>query len=350
MPKERNNGIDLLRLVFAGMVCVLHVLGWGGVLDGYEKGTAGYRVFWLMEILCFCAVDGFGLITGYMSSGKPRKTGRFVEMWFQAVFYSFVVTAFFFLIGVKKSWGALEILSDLMPVTFDKFFYFTGYFLVFLVSPLLDRALFAVDEKLAKKTLVVLALAFTVLGLVDDCFWADYGYAPIWLVVLYCIGVLAKRVHLFEGRKTSSLVAIWGGCMLLTWIVHGLGGVGRLTNYCSPTILLSAMVLVVLFSRLRVRGKWIAVLSPLVFGMYLFQLNDVVWNELLLNRFLFVAEKPLLPAVLWVMGLCAVTFAVSMVVEFARSRGAKMLRIPALSSFLGAKLDAFVDQAADWVK
>ena len=92
MKNERNYGIDLLRLVLMYMVCMLHTLGQGGVLSAYEAGTTEYKAFWFMEILAYCAVDGFAIISGYTTVNKPRKFEKLADMWFQALFYSFIVT------------------------------------------------------------------------------------------------------------------------------------------------------------------------------------------------------------------------------------------------------------------
>lgn len=45
MKNERNYGIDLLRLVLMYMVCILHTLGQGGILEACELGTAEYRTW-----------------------------------------------------------------------------------------------------------------------------------------------------------------------------------------------------------------------------------------------------------------------------------------------------------------
>ena len=45
MSKERNYGIDLLRVVLMYMVCMLHTLGRGGILGASAAGTRGYKSF-----------------------------------------------------------------------------------------------------------------------------------------------------------------------------------------------------------------------------------------------------------------------------------------------------------------
>ena len=59
---EKNKGIDFLRLVLMFMICVLHVLGHGGVLKASKIGSVQSNLFWFLEIFSICAVDAFALI------------------------------------------------------------------------------------------------------------------------------------------------------------------------------------------------------------------------------------------------------------------------------------------------
>ena len=80
---KRNYGIELLRLVLMFMVCMLHVLGQGGVLGtSAEIGGVAFKALWFLEILSYCAVDAFAIISGYVAADKPRKFSKLAEMWF----------------------------------------------------------------------------------------------------------------------------------------------------------------------------------------------------------------------------------------------------------------------------
>ncbi|MBR4172933.1 MAG: hypothetical protein IKR46_01015 [Clostridia bacterium] len=69
---KRNQGIDLLRIVSMYMVCVLHTLGQGGVLETLSVGSTKYYAFWLLEISQYYAVNSFALISGYtLTEDKP---------------------------------------------------------------------------------------------------------------------------------------------------------------------------------------------------------------------------------------------------------------------------------------
>ena len=210
----RNHGIDLLRLVLMFMVCMLHTLGQGGILNASAEGTNAYRAYWFLEILSYCAVDGFAIISGYAASNRPRKYDKIVNMWFQAFFYSFILTGVLTVIGISDSWATDDMIKCIFPITFNKFWYFTDFFALFFAIPVLNKFLFSISGEVAKKALIIIFVLFSVLGIFNDSFRTAGGYSAIWLIVLYCIGVLAKRVKLFETRKILHLL-FCGDCVFL---------------------------------------------------------------------------------------------------------------------------------------
>ncbi len=340
--KERNFGIDFLRLVLMYMVCVLHALKQGGVLYAFEKGTVGYNVFWFLEIFCYCAVDGFAIISGYMASEKKHKYEKLANMWFQAFFYSFVLTAIFAMIGIKDHWGCREMIASALPVTFNKFWYFTAYFALFFAIPVLDKFFFSVNKNTAKKYLILLFTLFSVMEVWGGAFRTQGGYSAIWLIVLYSIGLLARRVDLFAQKKTSVLMVIWAVCIFATWGALVLAGTNRFIQYISPTILLSGLIMVILFSRIRFKGTIISKLSPLAFGIYLFQVNEVIWETYINDAFTFVGTKHLAIGIIYVLAGAFGIFICGLIVECIRCRLAKMLNIPRLSSMVVNGIDYIV--------
>lgn len=336
---ERNYGIDTLRLVLMFMVCVLHTLGQGGVLSASAEGSLHYKVFWFIEIVSYCAVDGFALISGYTAVNKPRSFSKIVEMWFQAVFYSLAVTVLLTFFRSGSSISAAELVKCAFPVTFGKFWYFTAYFALFFAIPVLNQFVFSIDEVTAKKALILTVFLFSVMGLIADPFQSQWGYSAIWLMVLYCIGALSKKARLFEKRKGWFLIALWAVSVLLTWGIQVYMGIGRTTNYVSPAILLNAIIMVVLFSRLRLNGRVISRISPLAFGIYLLQLNQIVWNDILKNAFSFIASKNICVGVLYVFAFAFAIWAVGIAVEWIRKKLFGLIHIPAFSKKIVQLLD-----------
>lgn len=78
-------------------------------------------------------------------------------------------------------------------VTFGTFWYFTAFFALFFAIPVLNRFVFAVDERTARIALIVMVVLFSCIELQTGVFKMDRGYSAFWLMVLYCMGALAKR-------------------------------------------------------------------------------------------------------------------------------------------------------------
>jgi len=269
------------------------------------------------------------LLTVFIKSGALQK---FVN----------VLTAVLTFIGVNDKWNIKSLIKCAFPVTYDKFWYFTAFFVLFLIIPALNKYLFSIGEDLAKKSFVVLAILFSIMGTIADPFKTKNGYSALWIIVLYCIGALAKRIKLFETKKNITLIALWIFCDVLTWALYIYKSSGVLIQYISPTMLINALVMVVLFSRIKVKGTIIRRLSPYAFGIYLCQLSPLVWSRIITNRFVFVAEKRLRYGVIYVLLLAAVVFVIGLIVEVVRSQLAKLLKVSELSKLIVKAADKLI--------
>lgn len=259
-------------------------------------------------------------------------------------FYSFVITALLTGIGVYDDWGKKAVLKSLFPVTMNYYWYFTAFFALFLAIPVLNKFLFSIDVNTAKKAFIITILLFSVMETVSFAFETNQGYSAIWLMVLYCIGVLAKRMKLFEKTSSIRLVMLWALCILLSWGLFVLTGINRLINYVSPTMLVSGIIMVVLFSRIKIKGSIIKKIAPFAFGVYLIQLNRVVWYDVLDNTFSWVVEQPIYIGVILVIVFAFAIFAVGLLLEYIRSELAKLVRIPALSKRIAARIEAILNR------
>lgn len=330
MIKERNYGIDLLRIVAMLMICLLHVISFGGVLPSIPEGSVNSAALNLLKVCTLCAVNCFALISGYAATDKPIKYSKIVNMWFQAFFYSFAVSLTLSLVGVGAPLGIKDLIRLALPVTFNQFWYFSSYVLLFFALPILNNYLFNLNKTSAQKLFFILIILCSILTLLTDPFITNYGYSPLWLMIMYCLGMLAKKIHLFEGRKTYVLIILFVLSTLFT-LAFDMYNIHMFYSYVAPTIVFNALLLVVLFSRIRLKGTIISKISPLVFGVYLFQMSHVIWYELLQNRFAFIAEKPLPLCLLYVFFFAACIFISGLAIEFLRSKLAKVLRIHLLS-------------------
>ena len=196
---------------------------------------------------------------------------------------------------------------------------------------MIDLYLSHLDIYAAKKAIVVIIAFFSVIGLPFDAFRTQGGYSAIWLMILYCLGALAKKTNMFSTMKSSALIIMFLTLSVFSWGVLIVFDTNRLINYISPTILLNALILVVLFSRIKVKCPLITKLSPLAFGIYLFQLNSVIWNNILKDCMVFVTSKHVIVGIGYVFLFAFILFALGVIVEFLRKQIANALRISVLS-------------------
>lgn len=296
--QDRNLGIDLLRLVAMWFVLILHTLGQGGVLAALQRGTALYGTAWYLEILAYCAVDIFALISGFAAyRDEPRQTrlSSYITLWLQVVFWG-VVTALFFCLLWPERFSLRGVLGMCFPLKNSLYWYFSAYTGLFIVKPLLDRAVSGCSDALARKLTVLIVLVFSCFNLFFDRFQLASGYSFIWLVLLYVLGSFLKKCR--AGERLTPLLGLLQIFLLitLTWLCQFLTDdplMHELVSYTSPTILLTAMIFVVLFSRLRLpkaAAAFVRFAAPGAFAAYLLNNQRDMWSFGMKQRFVFLAE------------------------------------------------------------
>ena len=83
--KERNPGIDFLRILGMYAIVVHHVIHFGKVLSKYSH----YRQVSLINILCFFHICVYGLISGIIVH-KTHKYSNLLYLWFCTFFIQLV--------------------------------------------------------------------------------------------------------------------------------------------------------------------------------------------------------------------------------------------------------------------
>ena len=334
---KRNYGIELLRLVFMFMIVMWHILGYGGIITHSFTGSTRV-IYGALIVLCYCAVDGFAFLSGYVST-KNRKKEKIVNMWFQVFFYSFFLTIILALI-LHQNLGTSEILKYVFPISHGVYWYMTAYFILLLVMPMLNKYLFELDEKESKKIFVLLFVLFSCISFVSDPFKTDNGYSALWLIVLYIMGVLARKIDLFHTRSNASLLFMFFLSSFITWGCNVSYGYDKFINYLSPTMLINAMTLVVLFSRFKLKGDVLSKIGPLALVVYLFHLNPIVWSYFE-NAFSLLTLKPVLYGIFYVFLYSYIIVVIGLFLEWIRKTIADWLNINESSKGIVQILESF---------
>ncbi len=347
VAKVRNYGIDMLRIVAMYMIVALHCLGAGGVRSNATGGQ--YAIAWLFESVCYCAVDCYGLISGFVNGSKQiSRPNRMLKLWIQVLFYSFGA---FLVCALTKTVrpDTNDVLLALFPISTNHYWYVSSYMGLILLMPYCNTLIDTLDRKKAKLLLEVLFLTFScyaVLALrVGDPFGLNGGYSMIWLVFLYLAGACLKRFEFFMHTSRHILLITFALCVCASWLwkilVPEWLSPSWPFSYTSPTVLIPAVCLVGLFQEIRFSGRrtigMIRAIAPATLGVYLIHENKLI-RTLLIDRFIWVGTVDI-----WLFPICmvlipAMLFAVCCLIEIARLMLFRLFRIDNLT----ARFSAFI--------
>lgn len=307
----RHYGIDALRILSIFMVLVLHILGLGGIADAAAFPEPRFLTAWTLEAAAYCAVNCYALITGFvMIQGKYRYT-NLILLWLQVALFSVLGTVLFYFLK-PGSVSKLTLLLSPFPVFRKTFWYFSCYFVLYLLIPFCNRALHSLSRRQAKVLCVLLVLSFSVLPTLMnvDAFGLGGGYSPLWLMALYIIGACIRKFDLGATIKSWVLV---GGFVLSVLVSVGLFALlhleplsallkvwrkSLLILYTSPTILFNGIALFLLFTRIQFKRTWIIkiirLLSPVTFGVYILHTHPQIGKVFFMDKpFAVFADYPI---------------------------------------------------------
>ncbi|MCR5663519.1 MAG: acyltransferase [Oscillospiraceae bacterium] len=333
----RQSNIELLRIFAMIAIIANHSVVHGHVL--YPPDTISVNRLWfqLIQIPGFCGVDAFVLISGFfLVSARSLKTTRIVKLWAQIFFYSVLLYIVFVAAGAVP-FSLRTLIARLTPVTSCRWWFASTYFVLYLLSPFLNRLLNAFDKKQYLGFLAMLFLLWCVIPTLEGTLFQSFELFQnnhlAWFVFLYALGAFLRRFPAETGQSGARLIALSVLCMLavfLTAVV--LDVLGRrnpvfaqhalfLADLQTIPSLISAVLLFLGFSRLDIGSrKAVNFLSSAMFGVYLIHddtyVSPFLWERLF--RSAAYAESPLfIPRSLLVI---AAVFAVCTLIELARIR------------------------------
>lgn len=369
--KDRNYGIDFFRILATFMVVILHVVGHGGIRSHTELLSPSYHVSWLIIIATYCAVNCFGLISGFVLYNAKVSLSKVFALWLQVLFYS-ILSLVFLSIFSPNAIDLDTILSAIFPINRTHYWYMSAYFGMLLFTPLLNVIISHTD----KRTLgVILLSVFIILVIIPTCLAADpyelnSGYSLIWLMLLYLIGAYISKYQIAEKIRNTHIWILIFSMVLITFLFKALleyitvKWLGEpqygslLVSYTSPTILMIAIGLLLIFSKQTFHStinKLISILSPATLGVYLVHTNSFSFGYLLKDAFsAFASYNPLL-----LVGIIILTslliYLICTIIDLGRIQLFKLLRIHKLCAVLENTTKKLLDslfsllEAKNWI-
>lgn len=289
---KREFGIDLLKMMAMVMVVVHHILNAGVESSLSEKSLGAEWTLQLFHCFCYCAVDVFVMATGYIMCRLGFRYARIFKLWRQVVGYSLTLVIVACCVSrVRVGWH--DWLEACFPVLTNQYWFFTQYFALFFLMPFLNRLV----DNLSNREMIVLLLtggglfSFCSLAAGADLFVIKWGYSVLWFMYLYVLGSAIFKISLvIRVKKLWTVVILAIGCAisalgaigsrLLPQLIGGGARVGDLAySYTSPSIVLEALALMILFGRIEVKSERlqhiITFLAPSTFIVYIVHTNKL---------------------------------------------------------------------------
>ena len=298
---KRNYGIDLLKIISMLFVIIHHIILWGGY--GLSSGQSGLKGIILAIINAFSlnAVNCFVMCSGYVMCRKEFKIVRIMKLWCVVEFYSLLVllVAALFFPHLALDWR--HWIFTLLPLTMNKYWFFTNYVGLFFLMPVLNAAINHLDRKTLSIVLIAGFVLFSLhpFLLKNDMLHVYRGYCVFWFVYLYLLSgtISAHRILDKIPPCVSLLGVIMGGIgsylafVVANWISPRLGMTftpNLYDAYNSPFVLIGSVSMLLLFSNIRISESWLRkgvdfVVSG-VFSVYIIHSHRVFrmmtnWNE-----------------------------------------------------------------------
>ena len=344
-------GLDLLRILSMVMIIGLHMLGQGGIVDAAPPGSPTWYASQGLQCLFYCSVNCYGLLSGYVGGKRSGSGSRLLLLWLTVEVYS-VLFWVFFRWRSPELVGRQAFINAVFPLLMRQYWYFTGYFGLALIIPLISEGLERLDERSAARRFFILLLFFCLLPTAfhSDAFHMRGGYTTLWLLLLYLMGAALRRGRWFQRLGVLPLVLTGVICLGITYVTIlwpltiPFVSTFDFLSYSSPTVTLLAACLVLLFARIRGKGgRGQAVLKELSrtsFGVYIIHTNPLLWWLSFPVGFLqHWASWPVWKLVLTVPAVAAAVYLVCAAVDYLRMLAFRALRLQQAAERLFSRFD-----------
>ena len=308
--RSRNYGIDLLRIFAMLCVAILHILGHGAVLNN-AASTEAYGTAWLLEIIAYPAVNCFVLISGFVGFREEKYCPRLKN-----IISLFVTVAFYGVCSVllfnrlhPADIGRLDMLNTLLPISTRQYWFFSCYFGMFLLTPMINLFVAKAEGKILKITAFSVVFLFTVPTLFKEPFSMSGGYSVIWFVLLYLLGAIIKKLKITEHTPLLGSIPVTFFAFAATWALKLLelseisksASVSefltkhdsKFISYCSPLLVIASVGLLCIFSKIKVSKIFrsaVGFFSKTSFSVYLIHDNPYTRKYAISGRFAEWAE------------------------------------------------------------
>jgi len=332
-------------------IIALHIWGYSNLILPTSSALFEKNVYYLGKSIFFSGVNCYALITGYLCLDSRFRISRILNLWGMVLFYS-LGFMLIYLVGGGRCLDFEDILTCTFPMTMVHYWYFTEYFRLFFLIPFLNY----IVNKLSKKQLVLTMVCLLLFGMFMDSY-IQYGYHVVWLAILYLFGAYTKRYPFrLNIAKKVFLFGVYIIVIAITYLQQ-LDVIEcfkiNLLEYTSPTIFISAFVLLIVFVQVRVPGRIRSLVSWMArrsFAVYLIHTHIVIWDLIIADSLASFNSQMIWVKILIGATVVVLIFLFGCVVDEGRERVWKRIRIYGLLNRLDKYLSDNVSEIPLFIK
>lgn len=299
MAKLRSSNFELLRIIAMVLIIFHHFSVHGGF--EFDMGSITLNQLWVQFIIFGgkVGVNVFMLITGYfMINSDKLSIKKAVKLILQLIFYSVGIYIIFVLLD-KADFSLKTLATSAMPITFEKWWFASTYFVIFLLSPFINEFLRTLEQQKYKQMLIVMFICWSIIPTIFSKLMQSNNF--VWLIFIYMLGGYI-RLYGFKNERSSkfylsmsmlSLIATFS--LVVLFDILGLrfdyfqSKALRWYNAQIITTVAISLFLFLTFKNLKIGySKLINTLGGATFGVYLIHdsyfVRNFLWKDLFCNN------------------------------------------------------------------
>lgn len=284
----RESNFELLRIILMLLIiaghCCLHN-------DLKTLGNSNYYITNILLSFSVCAVNAFIIISGYF--GINLNINKLVKIDIRVVFYTYVLAGTAVVFGIHQ-FNLVKDIKLLMPVLTKQYWFITDYFVLCIISPLLNKILKTLDKNELRKALIIGFIIFyaiaTLCYLINaDQIVMDAGYGIVNFVYLYFLGYYIRNYY-SDRHKPSfygliyliSGVGLFSVNILMSKLLQFY--FNALISYNSIFVLIEAVSLFLCFKNISIKpSKLVNKFSSKALYVYVIHMHPLVSSFLFEN-------------------------------------------------------------------
>lgn len=295
VKKERNIGLDILRILAMFLITARHYLGYSGVIDTIGFSSVNGVLANVLSAFTTTAPNLFVLISGYFLVNSNFKLNRVIKIWAETFFYSVL----FFAVGLllnRGDFGVSALVFAFLPFISRHYWFSVAYIALVAVSPFLNKMIKVLSEK--EHRLIVIAGGILLSGWTTIVYFSQGvvtggNRGLLWFMYMYLVGAY---INLYKEKiKVNAINIILSLVSFLILVLYSplVARIAFLKNFPvksddSIFSLILSITLFVIFLNIKIQNnmvkKTLVAFATSSFGVYLIQENCMIryylWKDI----------------------------------------------------------------------